>query len=125
MPWVAHSQHVVTGRTGTSNARWIKRFPRAGRFYRRLSRAIIALAARHRVPTIYGYCYFTAAGGLISYGVNSANTYRRAATYVDRILKGEKPADLPVQQPVQFELVVKLGLDVPLHLQQLADEVIE
>jgi putative tryptophan/tyrosine transport system substrate-binding protein len=61
---------------------------------------IIALAARHRVPTIYGYRYFTAAGGLISYGVNSANTYRRAATYVDRILKGEKPADLPVQQPV-------------------------
>jgi putative ABC transport system substrate-binding protein len=83
------------------------------------------------VPTIYGYRYFTAAGGLISYGVNSANTYRRAATYVDRILKGEKPADLPVQQPVQFELVVNmktakaLGLDVPLHLQQLADEVIE
>ena len=61
---------------------------------------IIALAARHRVPTIYGYRCFTAAGGLISYGVNSANTYRRAATYVDRILKGEKPADLPVQQPV-------------------------
>jgi putative ABC transport system substrate-binding protein len=92
---------------------------------------IIELAARHRVPTIYGYRYFTAAGGLISYGVNSANTYRRAATYVDRILKGEKPADLPVQQPVQFELVVNmktakaLGLDVPLHLQQLADEVIE
>ena len=92
---------------------------------------IIALAARHRVPTIYGYRYFTAAGGLISYGVNSANTYRRAAAYVDRILKGEKPADLPVQQPVQFELVVNmktakaLGLDVPLHLQQLADEVIE
>jgi putative ABC transport system substrate-binding protein len=82
---------------------------------------IIALAARHCVPTIYGYRYFTAAGGLISYGVNSANTYRQAATYVDRILKGEKPADLPVQ----FELVVKLGLDVPLHLQQLADEVIE
>ena len=92
---------------------------------------IIAVAARHRVPTIYGYRYFTDAGGLISYGVNSANTYRRAATYVDRILKGEKPADLPVQQPVQFELVVNmktakaLGLDVPLHLQQLADEVIE
>src|SRR6266446_7007690 len=60
---------------------------------------IIALAARHRVPTIYGYRYFTAAGGLISYGANSADMNRRAAAYIDRILKGEKPADLPVQRP--------------------------
>jgi putative tryptophan/tyrosine transport system substrate-binding protein len=92
---------------------------------------IIALAARYRVPTIYSYRYFTAAGGLISYGFNSADMYQRAAVYVDRILKGEKPANLPVQQPTAFELAINLktakalGLDVPLHLQQLADEVIE
>jgi putative ABC transport system substrate-binding protein len=92
---------------------------------------IIKLASRYRVPTIYGYRYFTEAGGLISYGAKSADTYRRAATYVDRILKGEKPADLPVQRPTTFELTINLkaakalGLDVPAHLQQLADEVIE
>ena len=92
---------------------------------------IIKLAARYRVPTVYGYRYFTEAGGLISYGANSASIYRRAATYVDRILKGEKPADLPVQRPTTFELTINLkaakalGLDVPVHLQQLADEVIE
>jgi putative ABC transport system substrate-binding protein len=92
---------------------------------------IIKLAARYRVPTIYGYRYFAEAGGLISYGANSADTYRRAATYVDRILKGEKPADLPVQRPTTFELTINLkaasalGLNVPVHFQQLADEVIE
>src|SRR5215471_8498801 len=83
---------------------------------------IIALAARHRVPTIYGYRYFTAAGGLISYGPNSADMYRRAAAYVDRILKGEKPADLPVQRTTTFELAINLktakalDLDVPANL---------
>jgi putative ABC transport system substrate-binding protein len=92
---------------------------------------IIALAARYRVPTIYSYRYFTAAGGLISYGVNSADIYRRAAAYVDRILKGEKPADLPVQRPTTFELAINLktakalGLNVPANLLALADEVIE
>jgi putative ABC transport system substrate-binding protein len=92
---------------------------------------IIALAARHRVPTIYGYRYFTAAGGLISYGPNSADMYRRAAAYVDRILKGEKPADLPVQRTTTFELAINLktakalGLDVPANLLALVDEVIE
>ena len=92
---------------------------------------IIALAARHRVPTIYSYRYFTAAGGLISYGFNSADMYQRAAVYVDRILKGEKPANLPVQQPTAFELAINLktaktlGLAVPANLLALADEVIE
>jgi putative ABC transport system substrate-binding protein len=92
---------------------------------------IIALAARHRVPSIYGYRYFTAAGGLISYGPNSADMFRRAAAYVDRILKGEKPADLPVQRPTASELAVNLktakalGLDVPANLLALVDELIE
>jgi putative tryptophan/tyrosine transport system substrate-binding protein len=92
---------------------------------------ISKLAARYQVPAVYGYRYFTEAGGLISYGVNSADLYRRAATYFDRILKGEKPADLPVQRPATFELTINLkaaqalGLEVPVLLQQLADEVIE
>jgi len=92
---------------------------------------IVALAARHRLPAIYGFSIFVKNGGLLSYGVDSADLYRRPAQYVDRILKGAKPADLPVQQPSKFELAVNLktaktlGLDVPLILQQRADEVIE
>ena len=92
---------------------------------------IIALAARHRVPTIYGYRYFTAAGGLISYGPNSADMYRRAAAYVDRILKGEKPADLPVQRTTTFELAINLksakalGISISDNMLSIADEVIE
>jgi putative ABC transport system substrate-binding protein len=92
---------------------------------------IIALAARHRVPTVYGYRYFTAAGGLISYGADRADMFRRAAAYVDRILKGEKPADLPVQRPTAFDLAINLktakalGLTVPANLLALVDEVIE
>ena len=92
---------------------------------------IIDLAARYRVPAIYSFRHYAADGGLLSYGADLANLIQRAATYVDRILHGEKPATLPVQQPTKFELVINmktakaLGLDVPLQLQQLADEVIE
>ena len=92
---------------------------------------ITSLAARYRLPAVYPYRQFTAVGGLLSYGVDLIDNFRRAPTYVDRILKGEKPSELPVQAPVKFDLVInlktakELGLDVPLHLQQRADEVIE
>jgi putative ABC transport system substrate-binding protein len=92
---------------------------------------IAQLAARHRLPAIYPFRFFTAAGGLLSYGIDQVEQWRPAARYVDRILRGEKPADLPVQAPSKFELVINLktakalDLDVPLHLQQLADAVIE
>jgi len=92
---------------------------------------VITLAARHRLPAIYPERRFAADGGLISYGSNQVDQYRRAASYVDRILKGEKPADLPVQEPTKYELVINmktattLGLDPPASLRARADEVIE
>ena len=92
---------------------------------------IIAMAARHRVPAIYAFRDIVVDGGLISYGVDVLDQFRRAAGYVDRILKGAKPAELPVQLPTKFVMTINLktaralGLDVPLFLQQHADELIE
>jgi putative tryptophan/tyrosine transport system substrate-binding protein len=92
---------------------------------------ITSLAVRYRLPVVYPYRFFAELGGLLSYGSDPLDNFRRAASYVDRILKGAAVSELPVQAPVKFELVINLktanmlGLDIPLHLQQRADEVIE
>jgi putative ABC transport system substrate-binding protein len=92
---------------------------------------IIMLAARNRLSTVYPFRFFVAGGGLISYGQDSIDAYKRAASYIDRILKGEKPADLPVQAPTKYELAINLktakalGLDIPATVLARADEVIE
>ena len=92
---------------------------------------IVTLAARHKLPAVYSFRFFVAAGGLISYGPDSIDPHRRTAGYVDRILKGEKPADLPVQPPTKYELAIKLktaralGLTMPDTVLARADEVIE
>src|SRR5262249_7830965 len=106
---------IVTGSTGATAHREL----------------IIALAARHRLPAIYNSRFWAAGGGLISYGPDMGDQFRRAAGYIDRIFKGEKPADLPVQAPTKYETVLNLktaralGLDVPATVLARADEVIE
>ena len=92
---------------------------------------IIALAARHRLPAVYGQAFYASSGGLIAYGTDTIDPFRRAAAYVDRILKGEKPADLPVQAPTKYKLIINLktakalSIDIPDKLLALADEMIE
>jgi len=92
---------------------------------------VTSLAARYRLPAVYGYRLFTDVGGLLSYGEDWTDNFRRSATYADRILKGEKPSELPVQGPIKFELVINrktakaLGLTIPSSLLATADEVIE
>ena len=91
---------------------------------------VVGLAAKHKLPAVYHRRYFVTGGGLMSYGSEEYEQFRGAARYVDRILKGEKPADMPVQSPTKYQLAINLktakalGLDVPLHLHQIADEVI-
>jgi putative ABC transport system substrate-binding protein len=97
----------------------------------RIIRPIVELAAKHRLPAIYGGREFVNAGGLIAYGVSYPHLYHRAASYVDKILKGAKPADLPVEQPTKFELVINLktakalSLTIPPSLLQRADQLIQ
>ena len=124
----AEIEHAVTAFAGIPNSGLIVT---AGRLAVANRELILMLAARHKLPAVYFERFFVATGGLISYGPNYIDQFRRSAGYVDRILKGEKPADLPVQNPTKYELVVNLktakalGLDVPWILQQRADEVIE
>ena len=119
---------AVTAFAGSPNGGLIVAVSAAALTYREL---IIKLAAQHRLPAVYAYRVFVTSGGLITYGPDIASLYRRAAGYVDRILKGEKPADLPVQAPTKYELVInlktakELGIDVPAQLLARADEVIE
>ena len=102
-----------------------------GALLNRYPKEIAGLAVKHRLPVMYEGSEFVDAGGLISYAANDANSYRRAATYVDKILKGAKPADLPVEQPTRFELVINLkaakqiGLTIPPNVLARADRVIK
>jgi putative ABC transport system substrate-binding protein len=121
-------EHAIAAFAGSLNAGLIMTSGPSARLHRDL---IIKLAARHKLPAIYTVRSFVAAGGLISYEADYIDRYRQAASYVDRIVKGEKPADLPVQAPTKYELAINLktakalGLEVPPSLLARADEVIE
>ena len=121
-------ERAVTAFAGIENGGLVVTASPSGTVHREL---IIALAARHKLPAVYWQRFYKASGGLMSYGPDLLDQYRRAAGYVDRILKGEKPADLPVQAPTKYELVINLktaktlGLNVPQSLLASADEVIE
>ena len=110
-------------------SRWNRCTP--NRFTTNHPEGIAALAARHKLPAVYPFRYFAEAGGLVSYGSDEGDQFRRAAAYVDRILKGAKPADLPVQAPTKYELAINLktakalGLTIPETLLATADEVIQ
>ena len=122
------AERAVTSFSRTANGGLIVTASSLAQFHRDL---IVALAARYKLPAVYPERLFVAAGRLISYGPNIIDQYRRAAVYVDRILKGEKPADLPVQAPNKYELAVNLktakalGIVMPQTLLARADEVIE
>jgi putative tryptophan/tyrosine transport system substrate-binding protein len=124
----ADIERAVSTFAQTSNGGLIVVVGSQGAVHREL---IVTLAARHRLPAVYPYRYFVTSGGLISYGPDEIDQYRRAAGYVDRILKGEKPGDLPVQAPTKFETVLNpktakaLGLTIPETLLATADEVIQ
>lgn len=124
----AEIERGITAFAQTGNGGLILTASALSVFYRKL---IIGLAARYKLPAIYYRRYFATSGGLVSYGYNSADQFRRAAYYVDRILKGEKPSSLPVQAPSKYELVINLktgkalGLSIPPAVLARADEVIE
>jgi len=121
-------EHAVTAFARSSNGGLIVTAMAPSAAHRKL---IVALAARHGLPAVYSFRYYATSGGLISYGPDTTDPFHRAAEYVDRILKGEKPADLPVQAPTKYELVINLktaralGIEVPPTLLARADEVIE
>jgi putative ABC transport system substrate-binding protein len=121
-------ERAVTAFAGSPNGGLIMAASALAMAHREL---IIALAAKHKLPTVYYRRYYVASGGLISYGYDNLQQFRGAAGYVDRILKGEKPSDLPVQAPTKYELVINLktakalGLEMPPSVLARADEVIE